>query len=69
MSDQWRQRFKSVELVAIGASAGGIETLMRVFGALRQPFHYAIACVLHIAPKGSAVLPEVFAQRSPIKFK
>ncbi|MFC4274178.1 chemotaxis protein CheB [Achromobacter aloeverae] len=52
-----------VELVAIGASAGGVEVLSTLLGALPAGFPAALAIVLHIPPDRDSLLTSLFAPR------
>jgi two-component system chemotaxis response regulator CheB len=54
---------RSVEAVAIGTSAGGIEALFALFGALRPPLRGAVVAVLHLPEDHDSRLAEVFAAR------
>lgn len=47
------------DIVVIGASAGGVETLMRLVGGLPDDIPAAIFVVLHISPHGTSVLPTI----------
>jgi two-component system chemotaxis response regulator CheB len=53
----------SVETVAIGASAGGIDALFTLLGALRAPFRGSIVIVLHLPEDHESKLTEVFSSR------
>lgn len=46
----------------IGASAGGVEALSRLVSALPPSFPAAIFVVLHIAPTGPSLLPEILTR-------
>lgn len=48
-------------LVVVGASAGGIEPLTEIVGALPAELHAAVAVVLHVPPTGSR-LPEILSR-------
>jgi two-component system chemotaxis response regulator CheB len=50
-----------VELIAIGASAGGVDALMRLLAVLGPGFAPAIAVVLHIPEDRRSRLVEVFS--------
>ena len=56
----------SVETVAIGASAGGIDALFAVLGGLRPPFRGSVVAVLHLPEDHESRLAEVFAARLAI---
>ncbi|OWT73397.1 MULTISPECIES: chemotaxis protein CheB [unclassified Achromobacter] len=52
-----------VELVAIGASAGGVEVISKLLTALPADFPAAVAIVLHIPPDRDSLLPGLFTPR------
>lgn len=52
-----------VDLVAIGASAGGIDALMRLFHELPQPWHLPLVVVLHLPEGRDSRLAEIFGRR------
>jgi two-component system, chemotaxis family, protein-glutamate methylesterase/glutaminase len=47
------------DLVVIGASAGGVETLRRVVAALPEDLHAAVCIVLHISPGSPSALAHI----------
>lgn len=49
--------------IVVGASAGGVEALLRVFAALPQGFQIPILVVLHLPDERRSHLAEVFAMR------
>ncbi|OZI37718.1 chemotaxis protein CheB [Bordetella genomosp. 10] len=53
----------AVELVAIGASAGGVEALSTLLGALPADFPAALAIVLHIPADRDSLLETLFTPR------
>lgn len=53
--------------VAIGASAGGIETLKRLLAILPEDFDAPIFVVQHLAPNYQSVLPEILMNASALK--
>lgn len=53
------------DIVVVGASAGGVEALMRFVGQLALGFTGAVFVVLHIAPARS-VLPSILRRRSEL---
>lgn len=48
------------DLVAIGASAGGVEALMQILRGLKKPSHLSVLVVLHIPPGSPSLLPEIY---------
>ena len=52
-----------VEAIVVGASAGGVEALMTMLGALRAGFGLPIIIVLHLPEERRSQLAEVFARR------
>lgn len=54
---------RSVEAVAIGASAGGIEALGELLPALPAGFVPAVCIVQHIVPSQRSMLAELFGER------
>ncbi len=55
------------DLVVIGASAGGVETLKRVVGGLPAGLPAAVCIVLHIAPDSPSVLAQILARCGPLR--
>src|SRR5687768_17136874 len=53
-------------LVVIGASAGGIEALRELVGALPADFPAAIAVVLHTSPQSPGVLHDILERSGPL---
>jgi len=49
-------------LVVIGASAGGVETLMKLTGALPPNFAAPIVVVLHVGTETPSVLPQILGR-------
>ncbi|WP_225783998.1 chemotaxis protein CheB [Xenophilus sp. Marseille-Q4582] len=63
MIERRRTALPSVDLVAIGTSAGGIDALMRLFHELPQPWHLPLVVVLHLPEGRDSRLAEIFARR------
>ena len=53
-------------LVAIGASAGGLEALSAVLGSMQADFGMPILVVQHLAPDHRSHLVELLAGRTPL---
>lgn len=49
-----------------GASAGGVEALRGLAAALPAEFPAAILVVLHLAPSGTSVLPQILQRAGPL---
>jgi two-component system chemotaxis response regulator CheB len=53
-------------VIGIGASAGGLEALMKVVGALPADLPAAVCIVLHVPPLGRSLLAPILDRRSAI---
>lgn len=58
-----------IDLLAIGASAGGVEAIGTLLSALPAGFPAAVAVVLHLPPDKPSILPELFARRCALPVK
>lgn len=60
---------KHIELVVIGASAGGVEALGTLLEALPRNFYPPLAIVIHLPPDRSSALPKLFDRKCarPVK--
>jgi two-component system, chemotaxis family, protein-glutamate methylesterase/glutaminase len=54
-------------LVVIGTSAGGIDALRTLLGALPADFPAAIAAVVHTAPESPGVLPDILRRATQLE--
>lgn len=52
-----------IEAIAVGASAGGVDALLRVFGQLRKGFSLPILVVLHLPNERHSQLAQVLDRR------
>lgn len=57
---------RHVDVVVMGASAGGLEALTRVLGSLPPSFGAAVFLVLHIAATGASALAAILNRASPL---
>ena len=55
-----------VEAIVVGASAGGVDALLRVFGQLRKRFSLPVLVVLHLPDERDSQLAGVFGHRLAI---
>jgi two-component system chemotaxis response regulator CheB len=67
--DEHQLNTSGIEMVVIGASAGGVEALGILLRSLPPRFSAALAIVLHIPPDRSSLLPELFAPRCALRIK
>ncbi|NHZ97855.1 chemotaxis protein CheB [Massilia sp. CCM 8734] len=54
---------RTIDAVVIGASAGGIDALLRILPALPKNFAFSVTVVLHLPDDRDSRLAEVFQQR------
>jgi two-component system chemotaxis response regulator CheB len=55
-----------LNIIAIGASAGGLEPLRNIVAGLPPDFPGALFVVLHLASGGGSVLPEILTRSGPL---
>ena len=69
MSDTPDTPIRGIEAIVVGASAGGVEALLSIFGQLPHTFSLPIIAVLHLPDERRSQLAEVFARRLRIPVK
>ncbi|AZF21642.1 MULTISPECIES: chemotaxis protein CheB [unclassified Pseudomonas] len=69
MSDAAITPIIGIEAIVVGASAGGVEALLSIFGRLPNTFGLPIIAVLHLPDERRSQLAEVFARRLRIPVK
>jgi len=57
---------RPIDVVALGASAGGVEALQAVVGGLPASFPAAVLIVLHVAQAGTSVLADILDRAGPL---
>lgn len=62
-------RHAPIEALVVGASAGGVDALLRLFGALPADYRLPIACVLHLPDRHGSRLAEVFQHYLAVRVK
>jgi len=60
-------RMRAIELVAIGASAGGVDALLTLLADLPVHWRLPVVIVLHLPEGHESRLPALFAERSRVK--
>ncbi|AUG07978.1 chemotaxis protein CheB [Pseudomonas sp. S09G 359] len=63
MNDVYASPIRGIEAIVVGASAGGVEALLSIFGELPKGFGLPIIAVLHLPDERRSQLAEVFARR------
>ena len=63
------QSLPVVDAIVVGASAGGVEALLRIFSGLHAGFRLPILTVLHVPDERRSQLAQVFKARLPIPVK
>jgi two-component system CheB/CheR fusion protein len=61
-----RAPIKDTWIVAIGASAGGLEALQRFFGGVRAPTKSAFVVIQHLAPDHRSMMTELLARHTTL---
>lgn len=58
-----------VDAIVVGASAGGVEALLKIFAAIGPGYRLPIITVLHLSDERRSQLAHVFQSRLPIPVK
>ncbi|WLI03965.1 chemotaxis protein CheB [Pseudomonas sp. FP597] len=69
MNDITVSPIRGIEAIVVGASAGGVEALLSIFGELPDGFGLPIIAVLHLPDERRSQLAQVFARRLRIPVK
>ncbi len=69
MNDAAANPIRGIEAIVVGASAGGVEALLSIFGELPADFGLPIVAVLHLPDERRSQLADVFARRLRIPVK
>lgn len=68
--ENWIARYRGkLDLVVLGASAGGVEALTQLFSALPRGFRLPIATVLHLPAIADGVVLDVFQSKTLLEVK
>ncbi len=59
---------KSLLIVGIGASAGGLDALQRFLAVLPKDFDFALVFIQHLSAKHKSLLPELLSARRPSRY-
>jgi two-component system chemotaxis response regulator CheB len=57
----------SFDIIAMAASAGGLNALTHVLGALPREFPVAILVVQHLDPRHRSLMAEILGRRTPLR--
>jgi two-component system chemotaxis response regulator CheB len=60
---------RTIELFAIGASAGGIDVLRTLVKSLPRDFPAALCIVVHVSPESPGVIPHILRSAGPMPAK
>lgn len=58
---------RPASVIALGASAGGVDAIRSVITSLPSDIDAAVLVVLHISPRGPSVLPEIIERASRLR--
>jgi two-component system chemotaxis response regulator CheB len=54
------------DIVVVGASAGGVEALIRLVASMPAQLPAAVFVVLHVPPTGTSALPDILGRSGPL---
>lgn len=69
MADPRLSDHPTIDAVVVGASAGGIDALLKIFAGLRQGYRLPVIVVLHLRDDRDSRLAEVFRQHVGVPVK
>src|SRR5262245_14196291 len=59
----------SFDIVALAASAGGLQARSKVLSGLPEDFSAATVVVLHLDPRHRSLMADIFRRRTPLSVK
>lgn len=62
-------REQQIQIVVIGASAGGVDALAKILPAFQAPSNLSVMVVIHLIPEGPNLIPSLFKDRCSFKIK
>jgi two-component system chemotaxis response regulator CheB len=65
-SEALSDRAGTIDLIVLGASAGGVEALTTVAAMLPGDLDAAVLVVLHVSEAGTSVMPEILSRSGPL---
>jgi two-component system, chemotaxis family, protein-glutamate methylesterase/glutaminase len=60
------KKMKGHDIIAIGASAGGVEALMELAGQLPADLPASVFVALHVPSHGASILPRILSRSGPL---
>ena len=64
--DRGDRHTSPVDVIAVGASAGGLAVLEQLVGGLAPPFPVPVLVVQHVDPRHRSMLPEILARHTAL---
>lgn len=53
-------------VIVVGASAGGVSSLMQLVSGLPEDLHAAVALALHVPQESPSALPSILSLKGPL---